>query len=106
MTKKRWSRILLIAIVLLFAGSVSYAADPKVPAKPAVSAAAKPALLDINTASKAELAALPGIGDAYADRIIKGRPYAGKDQLKSKRIIPSALYDKIHGKIIAKQPKK
>src|SRR5881409_3965627 len=59
--------------------------------------------LDINSASPDKLKTLPGIGDAYAKKIVEGRPYARKDELSKKNIVPQATYDKIKDQIIAKQ---
>lgn len=82
-------------------------AAPATPAKPATPAA-KPAAsekLDINTATKEELAKLPGIGDVLSQKIIDNRPYKSKDELTKKKLINEATYAKITDLIIAKQPK-
>ena len=97
----RTYRILLTVFLLVLALMSPLQAADK-PATPNASAA-KIELVDINSATAAQLKALPGIGDAYAAKIIAGRPYAKKDQLKAKNIIPAATYDKIQEQIIARQ---
>jgi DNA uptake protein ComE-like DNA-binding protein len=95
---------MVVVIALVFAASLGIAADKKEAPKKVEAKkveAKKADLVDINTASKEELKKLPGIGDAYADKIIKGRPFANKGQLS--KILPAGAYDKIADKIIAKQ---
>jgi competence protein ComEA len=101
--------IVVVAVVFVFSCASLAVEDQKGsaknPAKTAAVAVPQPALIDINSATKAELEKLPGIGATYSEKIIKGRPYAKKDQLVSKNIVPQATYDKIKDLIIAKQAK-
>lgn len=109
------------ALVLALSLGTGFAAEPAKPAakgtapvkaEPAKTTdAKKPAekkqeLVDINSATDAELKAIPGLGDAYIAKIVVNRPYANKSQLVSRKVIPESVYEKIKDKIIAKQAKK
>ena len=123
------TRITLTAATLLLAASLSFAIEVKTPdikgaAKSTAEkskadtkadvkgtadktkAGAKNKVIDINSASESELKAIPGIGDAYAAKIIASRPYANKAQLKSRNVLPIPVYEKTKDLIIATQPKK
>jgi competence protein ComEA len=104
--KRNLNRVLLAVFVLMMGVSVALS-HPQTAAKSTQSkpAAAAPAadLVDINSATKEQLEALPGIGTAYSQKIVDGRPYAKKTDLTRKKIIPAATYAKIKDLIIAKQ---
>ena len=109
--KRKFSWLTMLALtVALMAGSSATKLHANAQTSSTASSSAKTAsstsnLIDINTASIDQLKTLPGIGDAYAQKIVAGRPYARKNELVQKKIIPPATYQKIAGMIIAKQPK-
>jgi competence protein ComEA len=126
------AKIALIAVSLLLSAGLGFASDVKAPAKAAgdgvkgdakasvagkenakgkvedakATVKAKAKIVDINSATDAELKGVPGIGDAFAAKIIAGRPYANKTQLKSRKIMPSVQYEQVKDQLIARQPQK
>lgn len=112
--------VVTACLSVCIAAGISFAADMKAPdAKAAAKAPAAdgkkavadsktvPAakIIDINSATEAELKSVPGIGDSYASKIIAGRPYANKTQLKTRNILPAPVYEKTKDLLIAKQAK-
>jgi DNA uptake protein ComE-like DNA-binding protein len=107
------NRITALLVAAVASIGLAYAQAPQAPAKkpdaakPAATAPAAEApkkdKMDINSASEAELATLPGIGEARAKAIVKGRPYKGKDDLVQKKVLSKSVYAKIKDDIIAKQ---
>ena len=110
-------RALAAALVVLFVGGLTVrpgvaqmGSAPAVGARPSQTIGEKIAaskdLLDINTATAAQLKALPGMGDAYVQRIVAGRPYSAKNQLTMRGILPPAAYEQIKVLIVAHRVKK
>ncbi len=89
---------------LCLAAEQAQAAAPQTAAPVAHAApSAPPKLVDINSASRAELKTLPGIDDAQANRIIAARPYPSKAKLVADKVLPIEAYDALKGRIVAIQ---
>ncbi len=110
--RKLMAQIAVLIFALSLMNGLAVSQGPEPGSKPEAMAsqaqmakAAATDKLDINSATKDQLKALPGIGDAYSQKIIDGRPYRAKNELVQKKIIPQATYDKIKNQIIAHQAK-
>ena len=101
--------VLILGCTLGLAQSTTPAPAKKATPAPAAAtkppAAAKAELVDLNSATKEQLMTLPDIGDAFADKIIAGRPYKAKSDLKTKKVVPAATYSKISSHVVAKPAK-
>lgn len=99
------TRLFVLLLIMIFGAITPGCGGDRGQAAPARPPAAQPksAPVDINRADVMELMALKGIGEVRANAIIRGRPYARKDELVQRGIVPLAVYEDIRDQIIARQ---
>ena len=96
------SPFLLLTVLMAFAASPSLGAD-KAKSTEAPPTRGERQAIDVNTATAAELEALPGVGKAIAQKIIEHRPYGRNDELVDKHVVSASTYDRIKGQIVARR---
>ena len=107
--EKKFPKLATLLLMLTLGLAPWAASVAQIPAKAgAVAAAAStPGAqpIDLNSATPDQLKSIPGIGDAYAKRIVDGRPYTAKNQLVTKGVLPQGVYDKVKDRIVARRAK-
>jgi len=115
MHRQAWTSLVAVPVLVAALAAPSFGAPGRQAQKHAVQhASAQPARtampakepLDLNSATREQLAALPGIGEAYSQKIIEGRPYKAKSDLKSRKVIPDKVYEQISKLVVARQAPK
>lgn len=99
----RWIVLIALAALTLMAQAPAKQAETK-PAK-VKTEAAPTGIVDINSATAEQLMTVPGIGEAYAAKIVAGRPYRAKNELVDKKVLPAGVYAKVKDHLVAKQKK-
>lgn len=99
----RFLRLLVLSCGVALAGFAWQGSAAKKAPAPAKTEAKSTGQIDINSATEDELKTVSGIGDAYAKAIIKNRPYKGKNELVSKKVMPAGVYEKVKDHLVARQ---
>jgi len=97
-------KLALTGLSILMATSTVAISQRQLPA-PAPSIV--PRWVDLNFATKQQLMTLEGVNAEIAEQIVRGRPYKSAAELKERKVVDEAVYDKIKTRvIIPPQPRK